>query len=140
MPGQRLPFSRRVAHPESPGIGELEATRRQEVAPCQGCRGTQLFGIERGRCLVCLDQPSALRLLLTRDMAALLVPQLDPGPVRQSLQRLGEAEVVDLLDELDDVAALVAGEAVPEPPGRRDIERRRLLVMERAQALQRPAT
>src|SRR5215469_4054999 len=140
MPGQRLPFGWRVAKPESPGIGELEAARRQEVPPRQCCGSAQLFGVELRRCLVRLDQPSALRLLLARDMAALLVPELDPGPVRQPLYRLRETEVVDLPDELDDVAALVAGEAVPQPPGWRDVERGRLFVMERAQALQRAST
>ena len=40
----------------------------------------QLLGVELGRGLVRLQQPPALALLLARDVAALLVAQLDAGP------------------------------------------------------------
>src|SRR5580698_2864695 len=73
------------------------------------------------------------------DAPALLVTQLDPGPGREPLHGLGEAQVLDPLHELDDVAALGAGEAVPEPAGRGDVEREGLLVVEGAQAFQRAA-
>ena len=86
-----------------------------------------------------LNQPPALGMVTSRDAPALLVPQLDPGPGREPLDGLGEAQVLDPLHELDDVAALGAGEAVPEPAGRGDVEGRRLLVVERAQALERAA-
>ena len=62
-----------------------------------------------------------------------------PDPVGQPLDGLGEGQVVDLLLERDDVAALAAAEAVEEPAGRRHLEARGLLVVEGAQALQRPA-
>ena len=85
------------------------------------------------------QQPAALALLLAGDVAALLVPELDIGPGREPLDRLGEREVVDLLHELDHVPAVRAGEAVPQAAGRGDVEGRRLLVVERAQALERAA-
>ncbi len=45
--------------------------------------------------------------------------------------------MVDLHDERDGVATLVTAEAVPQPHLGPDLERRGLLVVERAQALQR---
>ena len=81
---------------------------------------------------MCLQNPAALTLFLAGDVAALLVSQVDASPGRQALDRLGEVEVVNLLHELDDVAALGAREAVPQPAGRGDVERRRLLVVKRA--------
>src|ERR671925_423461 len=44
---------------------------------------------------------------------ALLVPQGDPGLPGQPLDGLGEGQVLDLHDEGDGVAALLAAEAVP---------------------------
>ena len=82
------------------------------------------------------EQPAALALLLAGDVTALLVAELDAGPAGEPLDRLGEGEVVDLLHELDDVTAVRAGEAVPQAAGRGDVERRGLLVVERAQALE----
>src|SRR5215468_9855564 len=72
-------------------------------------------------------------------MAALLVPQLDPGPFGESLDSLGKAKIVDLLHELEDVPALLAGEAVPQAPRRGDVERWCLLVVERAETFERTA-
>ena len=77
--------------------------------------------------------------LRAADRSAVGVAQLDPDPVGQPLDRLGERQVVDLLHEGDDVAALAAAEAVEEPAGRGDLEARGLLVVEGAQALQRAA-
>ena len=56
------------------------------------------------------------------------------------LSALGEGEVVDLHDEVDGVAAILAAEAVVEPLGRADVEGRGLLVVEGAQALEVAAT
>src|SRR5499425_2402107 len=72
-------------------------------------------------------------------MAALLIGQLDAGPGGEALDGLGEGEVVDLLHEPDDVAAVRAGEAVPQATGRGHVEGRGLLVVERAQPLERAA-
>ena len=49
-------------------------------------------------------------------------------------------QVVDLLHEGQDVAALAAAEAVPHAAARGDVEAGRPLVVERAQPLERPAT
>src|SRR5262249_59146042 len=77
--------------------------------------------------------------LVAGAVAARLVPGLDAGGGREPLDRLGEREVVDLLHELDDVPAVRAGEAVPQATGGSDVEGRRLLVVEGAQALERAA-
>src|SRR5258708_14797867 len=69
-------------------------------------------------------------------MAAALVNDLDARPGRQALDRLGEIEAIDLADKGDNVAARRAREAVPETASRRDMERRGLFLVERAQALQ----
>ena len=86
------------------------------------------------------DQPQSLALLGTRRRAALLVVELVVGPRREVLDRLAERQVVDLLDEADDVAALATAEAVPKTAGRRHVERGRALVVEGAEALHRAAT
>ena len=62
--------------------------------------------------------------------------QRDVRPLGQPLHRLHEGQVLDLLQEGEDVAALAAAEAVVVAAGRADLERRRLLVVERAQALE----
>src|SRR5207342_2184867 len=124
---------------EPPGVSQLEPPLGQELARRAGVRPMQPFGIEVGRRLVGLQQPAALALLLARDVTALLVPELEAGPGREPLDRLREREVVDPLDELDHVPAVRAGEAVPQATGRGDVEGRRLLVVERAQALERAA-
>ena len=81
------------------------------------------------------DEAGALALLAPGRRPALLVAQLDADAAGQVLDRLGEAQVVDLPHERDDVAALAAAEAVEEPLGRAHLERRGLLVVEGAQAL-----
>ena len=60
-------------------------------------------------------------------------------PIRSasSFDGLDEADVFDLLDEGVDVAALAAAEAVEVAVVGPHVERRRLLVVERAQALER---
>src|SRR5215467_2850048 len=86
-----------------------------------------------------LDQPAAARQFLAGDRTALLVSQIDTGPRRQPLDRLSEAQAVDLAHERDDVAAFCAGEAVPQPASGRDVERRSLFLVERAESLKRAA-
>ena len=58
-------------------------------------------------------------------------------PVGQPLDRLDEGDVLDLLHERVHVAALTAAEAVEVAVVGPDVKRRRLLVVERAQPLQR---
>ena len=60
-----------------------------------------------------------------------------PELLRQQPDGLHEADPFVQLDELDDVAAHAAAEAVEEPLLAVDVERRRLLAVERAQALVR---
>src|SRR6266581_3907651 len=84
---------------------------------------------------MCLDQPGPLAGLARRS-GALEVVQLDAGAVGQALGRLGEGGVLRTIDEADDVAAGATSEAVEQPFGRRHRERRRLLFVERAQALE----
>src|SRR5690606_29023172 len=71
-----------------------------------------------------------------RHVAALLVLELDAGPLRQPLDGLAEGQVLDLLDERDHVAAFGAAEAVVHPAFGRDVEGGRLLVVERAPPLE----
>ena len=85
-----------------------------------------------------LDQPRALAQTLTAARwAALLVAELHAELGGEALDRLGEGEVLDLLHEGDDVAALSATETVPGSHDGPDVEGRALLVVERAQPLQR---
>ena len=65
--------------------------------------------------------------------SSLLALELDPVAVGQQLDRLGEPEPLLLLDELDHVAADPAAEAVVELLLRVDRERRRALLVERAE-------
>src|SRR5690606_18992450 len=76
------------------------------------------------------------RSLVAGDVAALLVAELDARCPRQVLDGFDEAQVFDLLDEGDDVAAFPAAEAVPEVACGGDVERGGLLVVERAQAFE----
>ena len=58
----------------------------------------------------------------------------------QEFDRFREGDVVHFLDEREHVAGLVAAEAVPDTEDRTDVERRGLLVVERAQSLERIRT
>ena len=85
----------------------------EELPGDQGVRGRELLGVELLGDLVGLDQPlprRALRPLLAD--VALLAPQLHAVLVGEPLDGLAEGEPVDLHQEADDVAALVAAEAV----------------------------
>jgi hypothetical protein len=61
--------------------------------------------------------------------------QRHPELLRHHPHRLGEAQTLVQLDELEDVAADAAAEAVEEAALAIDVEGRRLLVVERTQAL-----
>src|SRR5581483_1034819 len=76
-------------------------------------------------------RPAPARILGRRVLA--LPRHLDAVAVPQGLDRLGEAEPLLLLDELDHVAPDSAPEAVVELLPRIDRERRRALLVERAQ-------
>ena len=117
MAGEGLPFGGSVPDAEPLGVGQLEPPLGQKLARRTGGERVQPFCIKIGCRLVGRQQPAALALLLARDVAALLVPELDAGPGREPLDRLREREVVDLLDELDDVPAVGAREAIPQAAG-----------------------
>ena len=74
-----------------------------------------------------LGQALALAAILGR--AGGVVPQRDPGFGRESLDRVGELEALDLTDEGDGVAALLTPEAVVDAELRIDRETRRLLAV-----------
>src|SRR5206468_466929 len=63
----------------------------------------------------------------------------DPGPLAEEAQRLAKVQVVALLHEREDVAALVAAEAAPGAGLGPDVERAALLIVERAQPPERLA-
>src|SRR5581483_3268819 len=86
--------------------------------------------------LVRVDQALALTGRFDGRRATFDAAQRDPGPLRQALDRLHKAQMVDLLHEVDDVAALTTAVAEIHVAGLRDGERRRLLIVERAQALE----
>src|SRR5262249_46207698 len=64
----------------------------------------------------------------------LLVLERHAEPVGEELDRADEVEPLRLADERDRVAALVAPEAVVRAARGRDVERRRPLLVERAEA------
>lgn len=66
----------------------------------------------------------------------MFVAELDACCPCQVLDGFHKAQVFDLLDERDDVAAFPAAEAVPEIACRGDVERRGFLVVEGAQAFE----
>src|SRR5690606_17072683 len=138
VPDQALPLAGRVAHAEAGGVVGLEAPLGQELAADRAVRGVELLHVELGGDPVRLDQPRAQPPVLAgaARAAAVLVAELDARLGREPLHRLGEGQVLDLLDEPDDVAARLAAEAEVQPARGRPVERRRLLVMERAEALE----
>src|SRR5439155_27310206 len=66
--------------------------------------------------------------------------QLDAGPIREQLQGTPEVDLLDLLDEAEEVAPLVAAEAVPGLPLGVDLEAGRLLGVEGAETPQLTAS
>jgi hypothetical protein len=137
---QRVAVARREADPELLGGRLVEAPLTEELPRRQRLRGAERVGVELLGDLVRLDQAGPLRTPgALRSGVTFLAAQRDPGLVGEPLDRLGEAEAVDLLQDGDDVAALRAPEAVEELALRVDVERRGLLVVEGAQALQRAA-
>ncbi len=136
MGEQGVAVARGEADPEPVGRRLVEAALVQELTGHERVGGGELPGVELLRHPVGLDQPTAGGPLGTvvADVA-ILAAQLDAVLVGEALDRLDEAEPVDLHQEREDVAALLAAEAVPELAGRGHVERRRLLVVEGAEAL-----
>src|SRR5690606_32056824 len=112
----------------------------EERARGLGLRSGELFGVERLGGLVRLDQSQAGTTVPADATAASLVGQLQSDAVGEPFDGFDEAEVLDLHDELDDVAAFTAAEAMEGAVRGPHVERGCLLLVERAQALQSPAT
>ena len=88
-----------------------------------------------------LGEASALSGISTGSaVATLLITQLNAVFVGQALDRLGEAQALNFLHKLENVAARSAAEAMIKALSRADIKRRRFLVVERAQAFAGAAT
>lgn len=81
------------------------------------------------------DQPGAGAAVTLDRSAAALVVDLVADLVGELLDGLDETDVLDFLDEGVDVTALTAAEAVEQAVVGPHVERRRFLVVERAQAL-----
>jgi hypothetical protein len=111
-----VPTSRREAQPELLGGVLVEAPLGQELPGLLRVRARELLGVVGLRDLVRLEHPWTQVALPLRGALprALLVAELDGVLVGQPLDRLGEADAVDLHQEGDDVAALPAAEAVPD--------------------------
>lgn len=135
--GEVVPALGAVADAEVHGRGLVEATLGEEDPAGVGLgSGGELFRVPLGGDLVRLDETDAFTALVGGVVAALLVAQGDAGLGGEPLDHLGEGEVVDLHHERDGVAALLAAEAVEQSLARADLEGRRLLVVEGAQALE----
>ncbi len=90
-----------------------EAALGEERAALMRLGGGELALVELFGDAVGVQEALALaRLFGAHARPALLVVKGDPGLRRQHLDCLGEGQVVDLLHEGDDVAALTASEAV----------------------------
>ena len=145
VPGQGLAVARCEADAEPLGRAAVEAALAEEVAPRPGLgvrRVEEDLRIELLGDAVGLQQPRAPA---ERDAVAVgtrtvLVVELEPELGGEALDGLGEGEVLHLLDEGEDVAALATAEAVVRADRRAHREARRLLVVERAEPLERPDT
>ncbi len=116
----------------------VETLGAQEIPPGAGRRvAKQRLGVELLRHAVRLDEPHAPPRRLTVGPLALLVTQHHPGLRGEALDGLGERQVLGLHDERDDVTRLTAPETVIDTDGGTHGEARRLLVVERAQPLER---
>ena len=135
---QRVPARRGEPAAELRGGLGVEVALEQVLPSGRGLVGLQRLGVELLGGGVGGEQPASaapVALHVRRRRAGVGDGVADP--VGEQLDRLDEADVLDLLDERVDVAALAAAEAVEVAVVGPDVERRRLLVVERAQALQR---
>ena len=140
--GEVAPLVEAVAQPEA--LDDLVAeTAPVEVAQAHGA--PHLVVVEQVgeillRKLAHVEQAVSLRLPLLLLLGLLLLFYLDVVLVGQPAQRLGVGVVLVLHEELHHVARLAAAEAFEDALRRRHIERRRLLVVERAAAYMVGAT
>ena len=129
-----VPRARREADAElpqhvllEPAPGEVVARRSRLV------RLPEHAHVVGGRALEQCEQPLALGPALGVARVLGVALELDPGALGERLERGGEVQPLRLHRELEDVTARAAAEAVVELLDRIDAERRRALVVERAQ-------
>src|SRR5204863_95990 len=125
--------------PKLRGVAEAEAVDRfgRDAAPRE-VRGRGLPVVRRSERLAeveervpdDLPQPVLAFALLGRPAG-----ELDAGALGKDPERFGAVEVVKLFEEREDVAAFSAAETLVVPAFWIDLERRRLLDVERADAL-----
>lgn len=139
MSGEFPPAPGCEADPEPLGGRTIEAAGIEELPARDGIGGDELAREEVRRLPVGLEDPLPQAGFGTIPATAIGVAQLDPGAVCEVLHRLGEGEVVDLLDEVDDVPALAAAEALEEPAGGNHVETGGPFVVEGAQPAERIA-
>src|SRR5690606_32308527 len=127
---ERVPAVRRVADAERLDGLLGEPPLPEVVEPALSARPLELVEVEpRGEA-----EGRQHRLALARLLATpLVLHDLDAGPLSQQPHRVEEPHALDLLDELEQVAPGLAPEAVEEVLPRVHRERRRLLVVERAE-------
>ena len=122
----------------SPTQLELAGDIARESAPTQIVARLTGVGVVQQALVVPLDRLVHRfgELLAARPFLRLArrgVVELDPGLRGEVLDRAGKIEVLDLLDEREHVAALVAAEALVAPRLFTDVERTALLGVERAE-------
>ena len=128
-----VPGAGRKSHAELLQHLAPEATALEVGAGPRRLAGVpQVPAVEGGRLREQLDQPLALAPALVVAPAGVVL-QLDSVAVGELLDGVAEVEALLLLQEREDVAARLAAEAVVELLDRVDRERRRALVVERAQ-------
>src|SRR5699024_4674144 len=139
VPAQVVPALGGIADAELFGCGAVEAPLGEELPGLLGFGGGQLLLEVLGGSPVSIQEALAAAHVGTTAVASpvVFVAQLHPGLPREGLDRFGEAEVVDLLHEGDDVAALAATEAVPQAQVGAHVERGGAFVVEGAQTLHR---
>ena len=140
MFGQRVPTRGAKPQPEpASGLG-VEIAFRQVIARCRGFLGFQSAGIEFLRGRVRRDQPAPAATIALHTGAAAAVG--DGVLIRSARVSTASTKLMCSIfwKERVDVATLAAAEAVKVAVVGTHMERRRFLVVERAQALQRVRT
>ena len=134
---QRIPARRRKAAAEVTGGVGIEIPLGQVFPRRLRLRGFQRRYVECQRLGIGGEQPAATAPVALHAGGRPGVADRVPDPVGQQFDGLDEADVFDLLDEGIHVAALAAAEAMKVAVVGPHVKRRRLLIVKRAEALQR---
>ena len=130
---KRRPLVGRKPEPEARD-GRLAQAALYDIRPRLLAARLQQLLVEKPR-RVLAERPQPLLLLILR-LILLVLRHLQPRALCQKPHRVRVAQRLDLHDEVDRAAALVAAEAVVNSLVRRDGKRRRLFRMKRAQPKQ----